>query len=131
MEFPESGEKMHVDKKTLDVGNYILKQAYMCIIPLEKQSQIWQIISSYQGTITLIPQLNCTIADTVNVRNRATKRLQDVTGKSSLETHSWITPDGEYRRKQITKMVYNKSPTQVSEIFWMLPAAKETTTPMP
>ena len=85
-----------------------------------------------QATITLYAGPSCKIVDTVNVRDRATKRIQDVRSDlTTLQTHQYRTPEGEYMTERIKKLVYDVSPTRGSEIFWMPPATKETTTPMP
>ena len=39
--------------------------------------------------------------------------------------------EGELKTEEIKKLVYDVSPTRGSEIFWMPPATRETTTPMP
>ena len=70
--------------------------------------------------------------DTVNVRDRATNKIQDIRSDlTTLHTHKYTTADREYKTEQIKKLVYDVSPTRGSEIFWMPPATKETTTPMP
>ena len=81
------------------------------------------------ATITLYAGPTCRIVDTVNVRDRATKKIQDV--RPTLQTHKYTTAEGEYKTEQIKKLVYDVSPTRGSEIFWMPPATKDTTTPMP
>ena len=85
-----------------------------------------------QATITLYAGPTCRIVDTVNVRDRATKKIQDVRPDlTTLQTHQYTTPEGEYKTEKIKKLVYDVSPKRGSEIFWMPPATKETTTPMP
>ena len=50
---------------------------------------------------------------------------------SQLQTHRYQTPEGEHKTDKIKKLVYDVSPTRGSDIYWMPPATKETTTPMP
>ena len=45
--------------------------------------------------------------------------------------HKYTTVDGEYKTEVIKKLVYDVSPTRGSDIYWMPPATKETTTPLP
>ena len=69
--------------------------------------------------------------NTVNVRDRETNQIQDVRSDlTTLQTHKYTTVDGEHKNEVIKKLIYDVSPTRGSEIFWMPPATKETTTPM-
>ena len=70
--------------------------------------------------------------ESLNVRNRETNQLQDVRSDlTTLQTHKYTTVDGEYKTEVIKKLVYDVSPTRGSDIYWMPPATKETTTPLP
>ena len=88
--------------------------------------------SSSQASIELYAEPECKIVDTLNVRDRKTNRIQDIRSDlSTLQTHKYTTVDGEYKTEVIKKLVYDVSPTRGSDIFWMPPATKETTTPLP
>ena len=88
--------------------------------------------SSSQASIKLYAGPECEIVDTLNVRDRTTNRIQDIRSDlSTLQTHKYTTVDGEYKTEMIKKLVYDVSPTRGSDIFWMPPATKETTTPLP
>ena len=66
------------------------------------------------------------------MRDRATRQIQDVRSDlTTLQTNWYTTADREYKTERIKKLVYDVSPTRGSEIVWMPPATKETTTPMP
>ena len=85
-----------------------------------------------QATIELHAGPDCKIVDTLNVRDRETNQIQDIRSDlTTLQTHKYTTVDGEYKTEVIKKLVYDVSPTRGSDIFWMPPATKETTTPLP
>ena len=82
--------------------------------------------------IELFAGPQCTLLDTLNVRDRQTNQIQNMRSDlSTLQTHKYQTQEGEYKTDKIKKLVYDVSPTRGSDIYWMPPATKETTTPMP
>ena len=85
-----------------------------------------------QGTIELLAGPQCMLLDTLNVRDRQTNQIQNARSDlSTLQTHKYQSPEGEYMTDKIKRLVYDVSPTRGSDIYWMPPATKETTTPMP
>ena len=83
-----------------------------------------------EATDALFAGPDCKIINTVNVRDRATRQIQDVRSDlTTLQTHKYTTADGEYNTEQIKKLVYDVSPTSGSEIVWMPPATQDTTKP--
>ena len=85
-----------------------------------------------QGMIELYAGPECNIVESLNVRDRNTNEIQNLRSDlSQLHTHKYQTPEGEHKIEKIKKLVYDVSPTRGSDIFWMPPATKETTTPMP
>ena len=74
----------------------------------------------------------CKVVETLNIRDRQTNQIQNMRSDlSTLQTHKYQTPEGEYKTEKIKKLVYDVSPTHGSDIYWMPPATKETTTPVP
>ena len=75
---------------------------------------------------------DCKLVETLNVRERHTNEIQNLRSDlSQLQTHKYQTPEGEHKVDKIKKLVYDVSPSRGSDIYWMPPATKETTTPMP
>ena len=87
---------------------------------------------SQGGLIELYAGEECKLVETLNVRDRNTNEIQNLRSDlSQLQTHKYQTPEGEHKTEKIKKLVYDVSPTRGSDIYWMPPATKETTTPMP
>ena len=128
------GTDIRIDRFINPIQVSILEATDVLLDTAEKQLldlQLPTILIVTQGTIELFAGPTCKIIDTLNVRDRETNQIQDVRSDlTTLQTHKYQTVDGEYRTEVIKKLVYDASPTRGSDIFWMPPATKETTTPM-